>query len=682
MTTLNAIRLPGLNTDSMGNYLVAIGTLAVSARRWPSIRGCWLEREFVLLSRDFNDSAMLRQYLLNDWTPTDYERWWTASQKADTKAKASTRIREERSTRSLADVALLDAHIIGTGRNVFNPVLGTGGNVGKRDLTKAFREALKLLSKPQAESWLTATLAGTSDVPLPRLNNGGTWFVYANKTYNSGRKWFQEGLISPWSILLATEGALLLAGGVNRRLSARSRPYAVFPFVSEPTAPTTSGEVGAATAEFWAPIWRNPATIGELRAMLQRGLAQLGNRTAKAPHEFAVAAMSAGVDIGIAEFVRYELRQTTSSQVYEAIPQPPISVDTDSLKTKGTHASSLLVQLITSGWLDSLPYEPHDSKQRGKFVGLRGPVEAGIIQIAEQPREPQCWRKLLLELATVQQKVDRNQQLRKRCVPVPALSAEWLEKAWPQEPQQLPPEIEVACAMASLGSRGKDRLAFNVFGMTGRFQMNDSKLWFPDVYPAQAVWNSGNPLQTLLRVANRRLIDADEKQPAPCAGAFLCPASSLRLFLSGDLDGDLIATWIPPLTLIDWSGWDAIPRDDCPASSLDGTELVYALLKPFFHGTYADTMLLVGGVRVFETRERKPRPTFLRRLFHHVRFNEIDQAVELATARYRVLGHSIIEPDSIQADGERIAAALMIPMSRSHVASGFSRWLKPIPSTR
>jgi len=413
--------------------------------------------------------------------------------------------------------------------------------------------------------------------------------------------------------------------------------------------------------------------------MLRRGLAQLGNRTAKAPHEFAVAAMSAGVDVGIAEFARYELRQTTSSQVYEAIPQPPISVDTDSDETKGTHASSLLAQLITSGWLDSLPYEPHDSKQRGKFVGLRGPIESAIVQIAEQPShdKPQCWRNLLLRLATVQQKVDRNQQFRKRCVPVPALSPEWLDKAWPQDSQQLPPEIEVACAIASLGSRGTDRLAFNVFGMAGRF-----KLWFPDVYPARAVWNSGSPMQTLLRVANRRLIDADEKQPAPCAGSFLCSPSSLRLFLSGDLDADFIATWIPPLTLIDWSGWDVHPPNESVAASLDGTELVYALLKPFFHGTYFDMTLSVGGVQVFGKRDRKPRPTFLRRLFHHVRFDEIDQAVELATARYRALGHSVIEPRSIRADGERIAAALMIPMPRSFVASGFSRWLKPIPAIR
>ena len=386
-------------------------------------------------------------------------------------------------------------------------------------LRKRFSDAQKLLTKPNAEKWLAATLDGACDVPLPKLNNGGTWFVHANKTYNSGRKWFQEGLISPWSILLATEGALLLCGGVNRRLSARARPYAVFPFVSEPGSPESPGQVAATTAEFWAPIWNQPTTIGELKAILRRGFAQLGNRTAKSPHEFAVAAMSAGVDIGIQRFARFELKQTTSSQVYEAIPKPHISV-TDGSGASEKHASTLMLDLINNGWLDSLPFEPRDSKQRGKFAGLRGPIEAAIIRIAEQPTEPQFWRDLLLKLAAAQSKIDRNQRFRKQCQPIPPLSREWLTKAWCESQSE---EIELASALASLGAIGADRpTAFNIFGMTGRFKHDNAQLWFPDARPPQAVWNTGDPLQTLLTVAQRRLIDTDAEKPAPFAATQLC----------------------------------------------------------------------------------------------------------------------------------------------------------------
>ena len=679
MTTFNVIRLPGLNTDCMGNYLAALGLLAVTAKKWPSTRGCWIDGAFALLSKEIDDVATLSLFLKDEWTPTKYERWWKKSQSADTKAKSSARIRAGRATESAANVALLDSHVVGTGRNVFNPVFGTGGNVGKRDLSKLFAKAAELCTKPQAEEWLESTFSGECEISLPAIKSAGTWFVFANKTFNSGRKWAQEdGYISPWSILLATEGALLLSGGVNRRLSARARPYAVFPFVSEPASPKFAGEVRATTAEFWAPIWQHPMTFRELRAMLRRGFAQLGNRTAKSPHEFAVAAISAGVDVGITEFARYELRQTTSSQVYEAIPQPRIEVGNTTENEKGHH-SSLLMELITSGWVDSLPYEPRDSKQRGKFTGLRGLIESGITQVAERPDDPERWRSLLLHLASVQQKVDRNQRLRqKRSKPIPPLSRKWLSRAW--EPR-LPPEVELACAIASLGTMGGcDQFAFNVYGIRGKFSLTEHKLWFPKARPRRAVWNSGDPLQTLLRVVQRRLIDADdEERPAPFAATYLCSAQTLSKFLTASLDLDEIAGWLPALALIDWSG-DIRQPDNAYTDSLNGTELAFALVKPFFHGTYSHLLEISDGEKLFENRDRKPGPHFLRKLFHHLRFNEIDRGIQLAISRYRANGHSIIDPGPIEADGERIAAALMIPMRHSDVASGLNRWLKPMPT--
>ena len=97
------------------------------------------------------------------------------------------------------------------------------------------------------------------------------------------------------------EGALLVRGASSRRLGHRTRPYAVFPFISQSLQPETESEVGQkAAGEFWAPLWDNPATFGEVRALFQRGLARLGGRAAIAPHEFAVAALARGTDAGSA----------------------------------------------------------------------------------------------------------------------------------------------------------------------------------------------------------------------------------------------------------------------------------------------------------------------------------------------------------------------------------------------
>ena len=80
--------------------------------------------------------------------------------------------------------------------------------------------------------------------------------------------------------LLAIEGAFLLVGDVSRRLGAKARPYAVFPFVCDPAQPTTAGEVGMLKGEFWAPLWDGPATLAEVRHLFRRGLARVGSRSA------------------------------------------------------------------------------------------------------------------------------------------------------------------------------------------------------------------------------------------------------------------------------------------------------------------------------------------------------------------------------------------------------------------
>jgi CRISPR-associated protein Csx17 len=343
------------------------------------------------------------------------------------RAKSDRKIWEQRSKEAVHRVLHLDAHIVGVGRNQFNPVFGTGGNIGKRDLATACKKAKELIlrdkTKRKAQDWLKYTLWAEGKPELPELSSTGTWFVYANKTFNSGQDWSEEGKISPWSFLLALEGALLLVGSVNRRLSSISRPYAVFPFVTDRPSPKTEGEVGLARAEFWAPLWEYPATLIEIRALLERGLARIGNRDCRAPHEFALAARAAGVDAGVKEFARFVLRQTTSSQVYEAIPQEHIEVS-----PAVTLESELIEPLLP--WLDRLPYEPSDSKQRGKFKGLRGPVEEAIVKIAERPDDTERWQQLLLLLADVQTRIDRNQSLRKSCAAVPRLSWHWFDKAW------------------------------------------------------------------------------------------------------------------------------------------------------------------------------------------------------------------------------------------------------------
>lgn len=121
------------------------------------------------------------------------------------KAKADSSVWRARSQcPDLREVVLLDAHIVGSGRNQFNPVLGTGGNISRRDLAAGFQKALAKAGKtdPKAQSHkrsrrkaatspeegtLKHTLWGERAQALAELP-AGTWFPSANRAYNSGQR--------------------------------------------------------------------------------------------------------------------------------------------------------------------------------------------------------------------------------------------------------------------------------------------------------------------------------------------------------------------------------------------------------------------------------------------------------------------------------------------------------------
>jgi CRISPR-associated protein Csx17 len=691
--TLRAFPFDGINTDSLGHYLAGLGLLAATARRWPGIRACWHRGRFMLLSDQIAEIAEFRQYLLIDWRPTTYERWWRTAQKMDTKTRSSTSLWKGRNDRTLSEVRLLDAHVVGMGRNCFNPVLGTGGNVGKRDFAKVWKDSVNLLKKPARSQWLDATLTGQADCEMPDLSSGGTWFVFANKTFNSGQSWYREGQLSPWSFLLSMEGALLLVGGVNRRLGSHSHPYAVFPFVSKPSQPETEGEIGLARAEFWAPLWKNPATLGEVKTLLQQGQARIGGRPAQAPSEFAVAALAAGVDAGVAEFARYELRQTTSSQVFEAIPRDHVEVESDTLgarqRSSRAIASSLLVALLQSGWLDRLPYEPRDSKQKGKFVGLRGPIETAIVRIGEHPDDATRWQSLLLKLANAQTRIDRNKTYRERCAAIRPLDPAWFDLAWPKS-SGIPAEIEMARAIASIGwpcdaKTGDLPLLANVFGVEVATRGRNIGVHFPKARTAHAVWGSGTPLQLLLDIAHRRLVDADKPTSKPFAAACVCSVDGVYRLLraDGSIDLEEVIRWVPALSLINWSRRErlATAREQHTDSAveLDGTMLVQALARPLFHGRKLVVRSdAAGEPEPLFPQKLEPTAGLLRRVFNLLRFNSLNEAIQVLRDRYLAAGRGIVMPPAgLDADGELIAASLLVPISDQAVARGFCRWLQP-----
>lgn len=552
-------------------------------------------------------------------------------------------------------------------RRIFNDLMGTGGNVGKRDLAKVWKASKTLTSKPQARAWLRHSCFG-GEVELPKLVGGGTWFVFSNKTFNSGQSWFREGRLSPWSFLLATEGAFLLRGAVHHRLGTTAKGKAVFPFLSRSIEPRNDGQVAHAKAEFWAPLWQKFASLYEIEWMLRQGRAEVGGRLAIAPHEFAVAALDAAVDEGLPAFARFELCQTTSAQVYEALPQEHVHVANDTKANR--EYSRLLLPLIKSRWIDRLPWEPKRADQRGRFVGLRGPVEAEIVHIAEAPEDPERWRTFLLLLARTQHRIDQNKSLREKCPPVPLLHPIWFDQAWPEPPV----ELRIARAIASIGCLpANSRLLLNIFGVESR----GNRLYFPKARPTRTVWHEGQPIDAMVAVFRRRLIDAGDTEGTPLDGSYPCHINDIATFLEGAdmIDDELIARWIPALTLLDWSR--GARRQSTVNSSTFPLNRFYTLLRPLFvpHRTIVKNRSLFprsGG------DQGQPHTAVARSLTNLLLQNSIEEAVALARRYYLAAGWKTfhVSTHELSVDTARLAATLLIPVDADQLGERvFNHWI-------
>ena len=419
------VDLPGLTLDSLGHYVAALGLLRVATDNWTPVRGAWRDEHFALVAGPSGVDELVSKLCARWQVWPQYAIPWREEQKQDTKAKSSQRLTRWRTTEPDEDlVESFDAHIVIGSRRSFNPLTGKGGNIGKRKLDEGWKSAFESLFgksrnsmpdpgktprktkptqglAPTPEGELRAFLLGETVRVLGHWNAGG-WFADAVEAYNSGQHPSAKGQVSPWAMLLACAGLPLFAGSASRRLGARTQARAAFPFVTEGAAPTVEREAGRIEAEVWAPVWERPMTLAELRALLLRGRAEVGGRGAATPAAFAAAAVQRGVDAGIREFRRFTLIHTTSAHTFEPSLATVVPVPR---ATRGVLGDTIEAIAALRGQL------PRDEKER--FRGLRGPLDASLVDFASDLDDPDRLRATLDAVVDALTRVDRNHSYRK-----------------------------------------------------------------------------------------------------------------------------------------------------------------------------------------------------------------------------------------------------------------------------
>lgn len=707
---LPVLALPGLSPDSLGNYLASLGLLRVLARRWPSTRIAWHEDVLSVVGGppilDALLDELVRVATARDWT--QYDKAWSEAQKKGTKAKSGEPLALWQAQADEHQLELFAAHAVPHPRVSFNPLLGSGGNAGRRDFAAGWKQAVEVLANAPKKSSgrrrqatvvddesvderrreLQALLLGHPVTWLVEKLGAGSWFSDATKLYNSGQSPSREGHISPWAMALACEGLALLAGGASRRLGARSRAVGAFPFVTQAIAQETAGEAGRVLGEIWTPLWERPMTLAETRTLFSRGRAELRGHGALTPAAFATAIRKRGVDAGVSEFRRFTLGRTTSSNTFEPHFEARFTLDTD---VSGTSAATSITLERVTALIEQRGF-PRDLKvgQHWRFVGLRGPIEAALLDVAAEPNRVEAGVALLDAIVAALDRIDRNRSFREGKVRWQPLPIEWLPSLFADEL----PGVEARLAL-SLVSGFPEALPFTAyrFGVEwtkdGKYDWTTKPTWFEHskVAPARWVWRPGELRRILAGVLARRLLEEawlDKPQvPRPLGRAPL-PArtSDVQAWLAGDIDESLLTAWLSRLGLLDWRTTPpevrSIIASEGTRTMTDGELALVGLVQPLVD----QRLLVVQGMLPNDllSDETGARTTEARRsLVALIRTGNLDAALRLASSRYAMAGVRLASFDVPWGvhDPDRLVAALLFTISDRDRAVIFERWLRP-----
>lgn len=768
---LPALALPGLSPDSLGNYLASLGLLRVLSRKWPSTRIAWRDEVLQVVAGPTTLDELLDELVRVAATQTDagvgkrewtqYDKAWSDAQKEGTKAKSGVPLAAWQAAAQESAFQLFAAHAVPHARVSFNPLLGSGGNAGRRDFAAGWKKAVNALesaisalkqARTEHASALTAADQVRNDAlekveenyreAIAKAANGrteaartkatskaddarakgnekahekhgaavekandafrkvvqpqdqlkillrgqpsdwiaeklgaGSWFSEATKLYNSGQSPAREGQVSPWAMALACEGLAFLAGGASRRLGARSaRAVGAFPFVTQPIAACAEKEADRLRGEIWTPLWSRPMSLAEASTLFSRGRAELHGRGALTPAAFATAIRKRGVDAGVSEFRRFTLGRTTSSNTFEPRLEARFSLTTGA--EVGAAASATLERV--TALIEQRGF-PRDGK---RFVGLRGPIESALLNVAAEPTSSEAGIALLDAVVSALDRIDRNRKFREGKLRWEPLPLEWLPSLFADEQPGV--EARLALSLVSAFSVAQPFATYR-YGVEWKYGQTYANYTHTERPPARWVWGPGELARVLVAVLSRRLLDQETDADRPDQrGRVALPAtpSQVRQWLAGDLDESLFSAWLSRLALFDWRRVRQevrarIPKEADPPRA-DGGLAVLGLLHPLIDQrplvirdlSPNDLLSEETGARTTETG---------RSLVTLIRAGSLDAALRLASSRYAMAGARLATFDVSFATHhpDRLAAALLLTISDRNRAGLFERWLRP-----
>lgn len=609
-----------------------------------------------------------------------------------------------RSTADARHLRFIDACFVLADDERAAPLLGSGGNDGSRDFGVNFAEALNALfnfddgaPNAVAPSELEAAIFGLAR-PLETRDSIGQ-FGPGQGGPNGSTGYEGWNPLNRWDVVLLLEGALLFAGALTRRWGVVNTGRASFPFTFDPSragsGALSTDDPNVPRGEIWTPLWGKPVSLAELEGVLAEGRLTVGRATARTGLDAARAVASLGLSRGLAAFERFSLIQPDAKMPYQATPLGRFVIP------RRPH-SDPTADLDRGGWLSRMRGALRKNAPAQARIAARR-LDDALFEIAREGARPETLQHALVALGNVVSWLATSRDGQGRVPPPPRLGPEWIRFG-----DDGSAEFRIAVALASIGwpesarpdGAGNQESRADTAAEDESIEVADAAVvslttddspierrfpppmvahfapvieetvarrfrqWVDDDDPTAIVWGSGNFVQNMIAVLERRLIEQARRGlgDKPLAGAVPARLSDIAAFLEGPFDDARCAALLPGLV---WAQPARLPPRQ-GEQKVGPLPFAYAALKPLF---MPDAQLRATPQSRPESRQYLSEryalpipPGLLARL----RRGAIDEAVCEALRRARASGigspfHASRNFPSV-VDPARLAAALLIPI--------------------
>ena len=486
----------------------------------------------------------------------------TEAPKEELKEQVLARLRN-----TLTDVAVscMDATVIlGMNKVGYPPLMGTGGTDGNLDFTNNFMQRITEVidtetGKPMEESerWLRAALFGSAAPGLTTSAPIGQFFPGAAGGVNATSGFDAPSAVNPWDFILMIEGAILFAAASVKRLESTNDGSLVYPFCVRQTSVGYTSAASAdeieARCEMWMPLWSEPTSLAELRAVLSEGRAQVRGRPARNGVDFAQAAVTLGVDRGIAAFQRYGFHMRNGKNFF-ATPLERVIV-------RRNARADLLADI--EGWHDRLRQKagPRANPEPPASVSRAlNQLERRIVELCRDD-SPSGLQSLIAALGGTERTLARSFEWTTgaHLRPLNGLKKRWLDDA-----NDNSPEFRLAQSVAAMRAWfGKETLWFRQHLEPVIVGSNKERSWisWDDTPGNDVAWHDGDLTDTLNAILTRRLVRTEKSGARGWPDWSPRPAglSDITAFIERRTNDALLADLIWGLSLVDWEG---IIRDE------------------------------------------------------------------------------------------------------------------------